>query len=202
MMINKATPVTTGFPSGYTKNILHGGYKKVLSSDRMPSGKPVLRTVKTFTGPVSPAPVRGRARSAPLLREVLTSTNGNCVSAGKKNSVVVQRKVCSSQNKKVSDILNDLDNYLEKCHPSGGHGNPVRDNSRRDSLSSSGLRDVRTTTETVYDILNDLDAYLEKYDKKSVVKNSSSEYHKNNPGPRVRTEHGIGFNPAVIAGVV
>ncbi|ECI2791850.1 hypothetical protein AH775_18700 [Salmonella enterica subsp. enterica serovar Give] len=200
MMISQATPVPTGSPSDCTKNILHGGFKKSLSSESMPSRKAGLRTVKTFTGPVSP--VLKRARSAPLLREVLTSTNGNSVSAGKKNSVVVQREVCSSQKKKVSDILNDLDNYLEKCHPSGEHGSQVRDNSRRDSLSSSGLRDVRTTTETVYDILNDLDAYLEKYDKKSVVKNSSSEYHKNNPGPWVRTEHGIGFNPAVIAGVV
>ncbi|EAZ1917554.1 hypothetical protein ABK178_003915 [Salmonella enterica subsp. enterica serovar Brandenburg] len=197
MMISQATPVTTGSSSNYTKNILHGGFKKSLSSASVPSR---LRTVKTSSEPASP--VLKRARSAPLLREVLTSTNGSCVSAGKKNSVVVQRKVCSSQNKKVSDILNDLDNYLEKCHPSGGHGSPVRDNSRCDSLSSSGLRDVRTTTETVYDILNDLDAYLEKYDKKSVVKNSSSEYHKNNSGPWVRTEHGIGFNPAVIAGVV
>ncbi|ELH9453258.1 hypothetical protein RQX78_003811 [Salmonella enterica] len=199
MMISQATPVTTGSPSGYTKNILHGGFKKPLSSDSLPV-RARLRTVKTSTEPASP--VLKRARSAPLLREVLTSTNGNCVEAGKKNSVVVQRKVCSSQNKKVSDILNDLDNYLEKCHPSGGHGSPVRDNSRRDSLSSSGLRGVRTTKETVYDILNDLDAYLEKYDKKSVVKNSSSEYHKNNPGPWIRTEHGIGFDPAVIAGVV
>lgn len=200
MMISQATPVTTGSPSGYTKNILHGGFKKSLSSDSPPSRKAGLRTVKTSSEPASP--VLKRARSAPLLREVLTSTNGNCVSAGKKNSVVVQRKVCSSQNKKVSDILNDLNNYLEKCHPSGGHGSPVRDNSRRDSLSSSGLRDVRTTTETVYDILNDLDACLEKYDKKSVVKNSSSEYHKNNPEPWIRTEHGIDFNPAVITGVV
>ncbi|ENE5762771.1 hypothetical protein ABNN16_004850 [Salmonella enterica subsp. enterica serovar Braenderup] len=197
MMISQATPVTTDSSSNYTKNILHGGFKKSLSSASVPSR---LRTVKTSSEPASP--VLKRARSAPLLREVLTSTNGICVSAGKKNSVVVQRKVCSSQNKKVSDILNDLDNYLEKCHPSGGHGSPVRDNSRRDSVSSSGLRDVRTTTETVYDILNDLDAYLEKYDKKSVVKNSSSEYHKNNPGPWVRTEHGIGFDPAVITGVV
>ncbi|WP_217806710.1 hypothetical protein, partial [Salmonella enterica] len=68
--------------------------------------------------------------------------------------------------------------------------------------SSSGLRDVRTTTETVSDILNDLDAYLDMYDKKSVVKNSSSEYHKSNPELWIRTEHGIDFNPEAITGVV
>ncbi|WP_176210968.1 hypothetical protein, partial [Salmonella enterica] len=158
MMINQTTYVTTGSPSDYTKNILHGGYKKALSSGSLPSRKAGLRTVKTSTEPASP--VLKRARSAPLLREVLTSTDGNSVSAGKKNSVV-QREACSSQKKKVYDILNDLDNYLEKCHPSGEHGRMVRDNSRRDSLSSSGLRDVRTTTETVSDILNDLDAYLD-----------------------------------------
>ncbi|EBQ5259832.1 TPA: hypothetical protein ACF1H3_004597 [Salmonella enterica] len=200
MMINQTTYVTTGSPSDYTKNILHGGYKKALSSGSLPSRKAGLRTVKTSTEPASP--VLKRARSAPLLREVLTSTDGNSVSAGKKNSVVAQREACSSQKKKVYDILNDLDNYLEKCHPSGEHGRMVRDNSRRDSLSSSGLRDVRTTTETVSDILNDLDAYLDMFDKKSVVKNSSSEYHKSNPEPWIRTEHGIDFNPAAITGVV
>ncbi|ECM1686964.1 hypothetical protein QY72_19455 [Salmonella enterica subsp. enterica serovar Give] len=195
-MISQATPVRTGSSSDYTKNILHGGYKKVLSSNNMPSRKAGGRTIKTPSEPASP--VLKRARSAPILREVLTSTNGNSVSATKKNSVVVQREVCSSQKKKLSDILNDLDNYLEKCHPSGEHGSPVWDN----SLSSSGLRDVRTTTETMYNILNDLDAYFEKYDKKFVVKNSSSEYHKNNPEPWIRTEHGIDFNPAAITGVV
>ncbi|EEC0578737.1 hypothetical protein GOE70_20920 [Salmonella enterica] len=199
MMINQTTYVTTGSPSDYTKNILHGGYKKALSSGSLPSRKAGLRTVKTSTGPASP--VLKRAHSAPLLREALTSTDGNSVSAGKKNSVV-QREVCSSQKKKVSDILNDLDNYLEKCHPSGEHGRMVRDNSRRDSLSSSGLRDVRTTTETVSDILNDLDAYLDMYDKKSVVKNSSSEYHKSNPELWIWTDHGIDFNPEAITGVV